>query len=197
MGAALGVVFGLGLLSYLVLSRTINPDNYFLLKTERIYYDELYIIVFKSGIEFVPKIKEGRYTLGLGRSRYINIPHNALYPYNYSFAVDESDKFIVCDKVLGKKFVVGMVIEKQNIHDRNMVSYTVKIPETYKAFHQEAEGVFPYYKLNLTLLSPRGGGFGYSWEKNTVLVSLSGDSLIFYRNHGAIQKKEKHGIYFK
>ena len=68
MWIAFGNIMVLGLLFYLVLSRNINPDRYFLLKTDKIPFREIMINVSRYAMEFEPQFKRGSYKLGLGRS---------------------------------------------------------------------------------------------------------------------------------
>ncbi len=193
----LGIIMVLGLLSYLVLSRKINPDRYFLLKTDKIPFREIKINVSKYAMEFEPQFKRGSYKLGLGRSVDIDKLYCTLYRSEYGFQVDSFNQFILRDLDADKFFVFGKVLGKEMFEEYRTIQYRIEIPEDYEVFHQEKEGVFPYYQFRWSMTSPSGGGFGYSWEANTLLRSPKGDSLQFYRGKGAIGKQDRSGIFPK
>lgn len=193
----LGIIMVLGLLSYLVLLRKINPDRYFLLKTDEIPFREIRISVSRYAMEFEPQFKRGSYKLGLGRSVDIDKLYCTLYRSEYGFQIDSSDQFILRNLDTDKLFVVGKVLGKEMFEEYRTVQYRIEIPEDYQAYHQEKEGLFPYYQILWTVMSTTGGGFGYSWEANTLLRSPKGDSLLFYRGKGAIGKQDRSGIYPK
>ncbi|MEC7263664.1 MAG: hypothetical protein VXW38_07980 [Bacteroidota bacterium] len=193
----LGIIMVLGLLSYLVLSRKINPDRYFLLKTDKIPFREIKINVSKYAMEFEPQFKRGSYKLGLGRSVDIDKLYCTLYRSEYGFQVDSFNQFILRDLDTDKFFVFGKVLGKEMFEEYRTIQYRIEIPEDYEVFHQEKEGVFPYYQFRWSMTSPSGGGFGYSWEANTLLRSSKGDSLQFYRGKGAIGKQDRSGIFPK
>ncbi|RIV47550.1 hypothetical protein [Flagellimonas pelagia] len=197
MWIAFGIIMVLGLLFYLVLSRKINPDRYFLLKTDKIPFREIMINVSKYAMEFEPQFKRGSYKLGLSRSVDIDKLYCTLYRSEYGFQVDASDQFILRNLDTDKLFVVGKVLGKEMFEEYRTVQYRIEIPEDYQAYHQEKEGMFPYYQIHWSMMSSTGGGFGYSWEANTLLRSPKGDSLQFYRGKGAIGKQDRLGIFPK
>jgi|GEM_PF-4034817 hypothetical protein len=197
MWIAFGIIMVLGLLFYLVLSRNINPDPYFLLKTDKIPFREIMINVSRYAIEFEPQFNKGSYKLGLGRSVDIDKLYCTLYRSEYGFHVDSSNHFILRNLDTDKLFIVGKVLGKEIFEEYRTVQYRIEIPEDYQAYHQEKEGIFPYYQIRWSMTSPSGGGFGYSWEENTLLRSQDGDSLQFHRSKGAILKDDRSGIFPK
>ncbi len=195
MWIVFGVILVLGLLSYLVLSRKINPDNYFLLRTKQIPFREMTITISRYAMEFDPQFQRGNYKLGLGRSIHIDQRYCTLYRVDYGFKIDGSNQFILIDVNTGRSFVVGKVLGEERSAEYATILYRIGIPEDYLVYHQEKEGLFPYYQFRWSMTSPSGGGFGYSWEANTLLRSSQGDSLQFYRSNGAIEKGDKSGIF--
>ncbi len=195
MGGTISILFTLGLLGFLILFRTINIDNYILLRTDKLYYSELVVDVYGNVMVLIPQIEEGQYSLGLGRSRHISIPQNNLYLYNYNFKIDANTNFVLTHQHTGQQIILGNVLSENKGPYPKIISYKLKIPDDYTAYHQEAESIIPYYRLNLTLLSPRGGGFDYSWEIKTVLIAPNGDKLQFYRSLGHIDNDKNSGIF--
>ncbi|NDV42911.1 hypothetical protein [Flagellimonas sediminis] len=195
MWVLLGFVMLMGLLSYLVLSRKINPDRYLLLKTEKIPFREIRINVSKYAMDFEPQFKRGNYKLGLGRSIDINNLYCVLYRSEYGFQVNSYNQFVLRNWDTDKVFVVGKVLVEEILEEYQTIQYCIEIPQDYQAYHQEKEGLLPYYQFRWSMTSPSGGGFDYSWEANTLLCSTNGESLQFYRSRGAIIKDDRSGIF--
>lgn len=195
MGVTIAILFTLGLLGLLILFRTINIDNYILLRTDKLYYSELVVDVYGNVMVLIPQIEDGQYSLGLGRSRRISIPQNSLYLYNCDFKIDANTNFKIIDQHTGQQIILGNVQSENKGPSPKIISYKLKIPDDYTAYHQEAESIIPYYRLSLTLLSASGSRFDYSWEIKTVLIAPNGDKLKFYRSLGHIDNNKKSGIF--
>jgi hypothetical protein len=115
--------------------------------------------IYGNVMVLIPQIKEGQYSLGLGRSRRISIPQNSLYLYNYDFKINANTNFKIIDQHTGQQIILGNVQNENKGPYPKIMSYRIKIPDDYTAHHQEAESIIPFYRLSLTLLSSRGGGF--------------------------------------
>ena len=195
MGVTIAILFTLGLFGLLILFRTINIDNYILLRTDKQYYSELVVDIYGNVMVLIPQIEEGQYSLGLGRSRHISMPKNNLYLYNYNFKINANTNFVLTDQHTGQQIILGNVISENKGPKPKIMSYRIKIPDDYTAYHQEAESIIPYYRLSLTLLSASELSFDYSWEIKTVLIAPNGDKLQYYRSLGHIDNNKKSGIF--
>jgi len=181
-------------LRYLVITRKINPDNYFKHRIGPIAFTHVVVRQSSSGIRISAVLDDEYKTIPSGKMSYSINNGYALYDDEYSYEVDGSDNFILYDQKSQKSFLLGKVVSKTFSEYTQSDHYKIELPKDYKGVHTFARGVFPYYvPIQFTMMS--SGGMKYSTEMKTLLISPKGDTLKLYQNTGHIDHGEKTGIY--
>ncbi len=189
----LGILMVLGVSWYLVLSRTINPDAYFIKKIDPIPYTRIYVNDYVGSLQIAPNLGDEYKTMSTGNRYYISNIYS-LYDDDYSFTIDEDNHFVLKQLSNNKIFVLGKILEKTYLEYNGTDLYTIQLPKDYAAFHHYKRGLLPFYeKVNFTMMS--SGGIKYSSEVTTIVISSSGDELRLYQNNGYIPKGKPTGIY--
>ncbi|WP_293295228.1 hypothetical protein [Allomuricauda sp.] len=190
----LGLLFiGVVGLWYMVLTRKINPDAYFLQYIGPIDVTHVYVGHSSGGLRISPELENNFRPTSNRKIQYSINNGYSLYNDEYNFELDSKDTFKLIQLRDGKSLALGTVIEKTFLEYSNSYLYKIRIPDSYTATHEYARGIFPYYvPVQFTMMT--SGGMKYSSETITKVLSPLGDSLILYTSSGHITPREKTGI---
>ena len=179
---------------YLVVTRKINPDNYFKSRTGPISITHININQYNGGMRITADLHNDYKIIPSGQMRYSINNGYALYNDEYSFEVDENNYFRLIDLQRHNSMVLGNVVDKTYQDYSQSYLYKIKLMQGYQGFHVHARGIFPYYvPIQFTMMT--SGGMKYSHEELTWVISPKGDTLKLYQNYGHMDSGEKTGIY--
>ena len=189
----LSIVLLIGLW-YLVVTRKINPDNFFKRRTGPISITHININQYNGGMRITADLDNEYKTIPSGKMRYSINNGYALYNDEYSFEVDENNNFRLIDIKHHKAMALGKIVDKAYQDYSQSYLYKIKLMQGYQGFHVHARGIFPYYvPIQFTMMT--SGGMKYSHEELTRVISPKGDTLKLYQNYGHMDSGEKTGIY--
>nr|WP_292962793.1 MULTISPECIES: hypothetical protein [unclassified Allomuricauda] len=179
---------------YLVITRKINPDNYFKHRADPATFTYLNINPYKGGMRVSANLDNDYHMLPSGKMSYSINNGYRLKEAEYSFEVNENNTFKLIQLQDNTSMVLGEVVEKKFIEHTNTYLYKIKLPDEYQGIHEYARGMFPYYvPVQFTMMS--SGGMRYSHEERSIVISPKGDTLKLYHNYGYMDSGEKSGIY--
>lgn len=179
---------------YLVVTRKINPDNYFKRQMDPVPFTHIHVNVFKGGIRVSANLENDFRSVPSGKTSYgINNGYR-LNDHEFSFKVDENNMFKLTQFQGHKSMELGKIVEKKFMEQTQTYLYKIKLRQGYHGIHEYAIGIFPYYMpVQFTMMS--SGGMRYSHEERTLVISPKGDTLKLYKNYGYMDSGEKSGIY--